>query len=79
MIAIAFQFSVAGLLAIAMGWWTRAKADQLAEANERICRRFIPGRLGSLAGKVVDASTYRAAGVLLAAFGALVTIASLFG
>jgi hypothetical protein len=78
-IAIAFQFTVAGLVALVMGWWTRTKADELADANTRFCSRFIPGRLGALTGRIIDASAYRVAGVLLMAFGALVMVASLLG
>ena len=68
-----------GLVALVIGWWTRAKADQLADAKTRFCRRFIPGRLVPLAARIIDAAGYRLAGVFLVAFGALVTFVFLLG
>ena len=78
-VAFAFQFTAAGLVALVIGWWTRAKADQLADAKTRFCRRFIPGRLVPLAARIIDAAGYRLAGVFLMAFGALVTFVFLLG
>lgn len=62
-IAVAFQFTAAGVVALVIGWWTSAKADQLTDAKTRFCRRFIPGLLGPLAARIIDAAGYRLAGL----------------